>query len=288
MDLVTIVIDPLSDYGFMRRALVASVALACCGAPLGVLMMLRRLTLVGDALGHALLPGIAAGAMAFGLSLASMTLGGLAAALLVAVSSVFLTRFTHLKEDGAFTLLYLLSLSVGVMLVSFYGGSGVELTHLLFGNVLAVDEPALLWVVGLSCVTVLSLAALYRHLVFDGFDPVFLGLSSSPRRAQLIRLFFFALLMANLVAAFQAMGTLMALGLMLLPALAARFWTQNIDWLFPLAMGFAVVSAVAGLLLSFHANLPSGPSIVLIAGGFALVSSFVGRVGSVLTHQAGR
>ncbi|HAX91352.1 MAG TPA: iron ABC transporter [Rhodospirillaceae bacterium] len=265
----------------MKRALVVALTLAVSGTPLGVFMTLRRMTLVGDALSHAILPGVAIAFFVAGLSLWAMTLGGVLVALAVAGLAALLTRYTTLKDDAAFALLTLIALAAGVTLISLKGGS-VSLMHVLFGNILAIDMPTLWLVVSVCAVTLFTVAGLYRRLVIDGFDRDFLRIAGTARRGAGITSFvFFALLMLNLVAAFQALGTLMALGLMVLPALAARFWSKNVDFIMPVAVCFAALSAYAGLLLSFHAALPSGPAIVLVAGGAAVFSALFGRTGSV-------
>ncbi|MFA6280400.1 MAG: metal ABC transporter permease [Bdellovibrionales bacterium] len=282
MSLADVLVSPFTDYAFMKRALVAAMALAISGTPLGVLMMLRRMTLVGDALSHAILPGIAVAFFVAGLSLWAMTLGGVIAALIVAGLAAFLSRLTDLKEDAAFALLYLLSLAVGVALISIKGGSA-HLMHVLFGNILAIDQDTLMLVTGVCCLSLFTIAALYRRFVIDGFDGAFMRTAGAQRRGVgLMGLVFFALLMINLVASFQAMGTLMALGLMVLPALAAHFWAKTIDGMMPLAMGLGAVAAYAGLVLSYHTAIPSGPAIVLVAGGMTVVSAVLGRFGSVV------
>lgn len=282
--MIDFLIAPFTDFAFMKRALVAAVILSFGGAPLGVFMMLRRMTLVGDSLSHAILPGIAVGFLVAGLSLWAMTIGGLVAAILVACAAVLLVRTTQLKEDAAFTLLYLLSLGVGVTLVSLRG-SGVDLLHLLFGNILAIDASALWLVTGASCLSLLVVAAFYRQFVIDGFDPDFLAVVGRGRKTSgWTGQIFYILLMINLVAAFQAFGTLMALGLMILPALASRFWVRSLDAMIFFSAALSIVSAYLGLLISFHAGTPSGPAIVLVAGGFAGLSALMGRIGSVKTY----
>jgi len=279
---IDLFIDPFADFAFMRRALAACVILSVGGTPLGVFMTLRRMTLMGDALSHALLPGIAVAFAIAGLSIVPLAIGGLAAGVLVALAALFLTRFTFLKEDASFTIFYLLSLAAGVALISL-NGSNVDLFHLLFGNILAVDNAALLLMAGVGCVTLLTLAGFYRSLVIDSFDPSF---AQSPQRRRLpVAAIFFLLLVINLVAAFQALGTLMALGLMILPALAARFWTKDIDAVLPLSMLFALAASVAGLLISYYSKIPTGPAIVLTAGGFALLSALIGAVGSIAAYM---
>lgn len=280
--------SPFSDFAFMRRALAAGCILAIGGTPLGVFMSLRRMTLLGDAISHAILPGVAAGFMAFGLSLWPMSIGGLLAGILMALCATLLMRMTTLKEDAAFTLMYLLSLSIGVTLIALRGNS-LDLLHLLFGNILAVDGPSLALVTGVSWLSLLILAVIYRRLVIDCFDPDFMkaSLAGGRRRGGWTGMVFFCLLVLNLVASFQALGTLMALGLLILPAIAARFWARTLDGLLPLAMLFGVAAVLGGLMLSYYMGaIPSGPAVVLVCGSLALLSALIGRYGSMRAYLA--
>jgi zinc/manganese transport system permease protein len=277
-------IAPLGDYAFMRRALVATLALSLGSAPLGCLLVLRRMSLVGDAMAHAVLPGAAAGFLLAGLSLPAMSLGGFVAALLVAAAAGFVTRATPQREDASFAAFYLIALALGVLMVS-SRGSSVDLMHLLFGSVLAVDEVALLQMAAVSSVTLAVLAVAYRPLVLDSVDPGFLR--SVGGRGGWAHGLLLVLLVANLVSAFQAMGTLMAVGLMMLPAAAARFWAASLPGLFGVATGIGALAGVIGLLLSYHAELPSGPAIVLVCGAAYLLSVLVGpRDGVLLRRRA--
>ena len=284
MPVLDLFLDPFVDFAFMRRALAASLILALGGAPLGVFMSLRRMTLVGDAMAHAILPGIAVAFLISGLSVWAMTTGGLVAAIVVACLAALLTRMTRLKEDAAFSLIYLLALAGGVTLLSLRASS-TNLMHLLFGNVLGIDQDSLILITGATCVSLFVLTALYRRLVVEGFDPDFLRVTAASRPLTgWTHTIFFVLLMINLVAAFQALGSLMALGLMILPAIAARFWSRNIDAMIPVAMGIAALSSYAGLLGSYYAQIASGPAIVLVAGGIAMLSALVGQHGSVRAY----
>ena len=276
-----VITAPFMDYAFMRRALAASIILSLGSTPLGVFMTLRRMTLVGDAMSHAILPGVALSFVAFGLALLPMTLSGLLAGVLVAFIAVILTRVTQLKEDASFTMLYLISLATGVTIISLKGSS-IDLLHMLFGNILAIDENSLLLIAGVTCITLCVLAAFYRGLVLECFDPDFTRASTYGRTwtGQI----FFILLVLNLIAAFQALGTLMALGLMILPAIAAKFWTRNIDTTIPVSIVIALVSSFAGLLFSYYEAVPSGPAVILVAGGITLASVFFGRCGSVASY----
>ena len=273
-----LLIAPFADFGFMRRALVASLALSVGGASIGVFLILRRMSLMGDALAHALLPGAALGFLLGGLSLPAMSLGGFVAGIATALVSAVVARFTAIREDASFAAAYLTSLALGVLIVSLKG-SAIDLMNILFGAILAVDDTALFLVVGTTTLTLIGLAAIYRPLVVECFNPGFLAAMGV--RGALYHYLFLALAVLNMVAAFQALGTLMALGLMLLPAVAASFWAREVWSMTLVAVPMAFLSSAIGLVVSFHAGLPSGPVIVLVASLFFLASLLVGTRASV-------
>ncbi len=271
--------QPFADFAFMRHALVGCLALAMGCAPIGLLLVLRRMSLVGDAMSHAILPGAAIAFIAQGLSLVAMSIGGLIAGVVVVVLAGWVTRQTQLKEDASFAAFYLLSLATGVLLVSKWG-KNVDLLHFLFGAVLAVDPAALLLVAGIASFTLLTLALLYRPLVLESFDPDFFrAMGGGGAVAHFV---FLILVVLNLVAGFQALGTLMAVGLMMLPATSARLWAAQLPGLFAVSLGLAGLSGYLGLLLSYHADLPSGPSIILVAGLGYMLSLLLGSQGGLL------
>ena len=269
MTLHAALVQPFIEFGFMRRALVACMALGLSCGPVGTLLVLRRMSLVGDAMAHALLPGAAVAFIAFGLSLTAMSIGAFLAALLVAVLAGAVTRWTAQREDASFAAFYLIALAAGVMLIATRGNS-IDLMHVLFGSILAVDDAALLLIASVASVTLLVLAVVARPLVVECFDPGFL--SSVGGRGGWFHQLFLVLVVANLVAGFQALGTLMAVGLLMLPAIAARFWANDVARLSGIAAGIAAASGYGGLLLSYHAALPSGPAIVLAAGAAYIAS----------------
>ncbi len=277
MTLADTLVSPFLEFAFMQRALVACTILSMSAAPLGFFMSLRRMTLVGDAMSHAILPGVAIAAVLGGITMGAMTLGGLVMGVLVALAATALVRTTHLKEDASFSLFYLLSLAGGFILMSSLGRN-IDLLHILFGNILGIDTAALGLIAGVSIFTLVMLALFYRSFILDCIDPAFLH---AHQRVNLTSLIFSLLLMINLVASFQALGTLMALGLMILPALTARFWTRNIDHALPVCLGVGVLGSYIGLLASYHLNTPAGPSVVLVMGIAALASALIGPVGSV-------
>ena len=274
MTLYDLALSPFAEFGFMRRALVGCLALALGGGPIGTFLVIRRMSLMGDALSHAVLPGAALGFIFGGLSLPAMSLGGAGAGLAVALLSGLVTRLTPLREDASFAAFYLISLALGVLLVSTHG-SNVDLLHLLFGSILAIDTGALVLVGAIATISLLSLAVIWRPLVVECFDPGFLRAVGG--RGGLVHTIFLALVVLNLVAGFQALGTLMAVGLMMLPAAAARFWVGELWALSAASSGLALMSGFLGLLLSYHLDLPSGPSIVLVAGLAYFISVLFGR-----------
>lgn len=256
-------LDAFITFGFMRRSLVACLALSLSITPLGVFLLLRRMSLIGDALSHAVLPGVATGYLLCGMSLLAMGTGGFIVGLLVALLSGWVSSATSLPEDSSFAGFYLGSLALGVTLVSLRG-SGVDLLHLLFGSLLAVDNDALMFIGVIASVTLLALAFGYRALVMEAFDATFLQVRAR-RTPRLIHALFLGLLVMNLVAGFQILGTLMTVGLMMLPAIAARCWANRLPWMLLLAALIGMASAALGLAWSWQQSLPAGPAIVLVA-----------------------
>jgi len=248
--------------GFMRRALAGCLALSVAGPPLGVFLVLRRMSLMSDVLQHAILPGIAIGAAIAGLSVVAMGLGGIAAGLVVALLAGWLSRATGGREDSQLAAIYLLALAIGVVIVS--AQRGVDLTHLLFGNVLAVDDAALFAMAGVASITLPTLALIWRPLILESIDPNFLAALGG--RGALWHLVFMALVVLCVVAGFVALGTLMSVGLMMLPAVAARHLAESLGGQVRAAVGLAILASISGLLLSYHADLPTGPAIILAAG----------------------
>ncbi|WP_431305091.1 metal ABC transporter permease [Sediminicoccus sp. BL-A-41-H5] len=278
-------IAPFAEFGFLRRALVGCLAISLSAPPLGVFLMLRRMSLTGDVLAHGILPGVALGFVVAGLWLPALALGGLLAGLVVALGAGALARATGGREDAALTGLYLTALAAGVTLIS-WRGSAVELTQLLFGSVLGVDDAALLLMGGAATATLAFLAIAWRPLILECFDPSFaqaVGLRGSVWHLGLL-----ALAVLNLVAALQAVGSLMAVGLMMLPAIAARHLARELGGMVLAAVGIAVAATLVGLLASYHLDVPSGPTIVLVASAFWVIALVAGPVDGLLARHRPR
>ena len=273
-----VLFEPFADFGFMRRALLGCFAVSLGATPLGVFLMLRRMSLTGDAMAHAILPGAAIGYLISGLSLGAMTVGGLVAGMAVALLSGFVTRMTTLREDASLAAFYLISLALGVMIIS-TRGSNVDLMHVLFGSVLALDNAALTLLCSISSISLVTVALFFRPLVLECADPQFLRSVSG--MSALTHFIFLSLVVLNLVGGFHALGTLMAVGIMILPAAGARFWTSSISGLLCVSAVIALLSSYIGLLLSYYFSVPSGPAIILVMGAFYTVSIAVGPRGLI-------
>lgn len=270
-------IQPFAEYDFMQKALWAAVMISLSGAPVGVFMNFRRLSLLGDALGHAILPGVAIAYLLAGFSSLALFVGGVTAGLIVAALSALVSQLSSQREENSLAVFYLLSLSLGVILISSGATTdraSVDLMHILFGSVLNLNDDTLISVSLTSLAVVAAFLICGRLLLFEAVDSEFGRVHGFPvRRVHFLFLF---LLVVSLVSAFQALGTLMALGLMLIPAAAARFFVRGILAQILIAFGLATLASYSGLLLSFHWGWPSGPAIVVSAGFLYLVSFLAG------------
>lgn len=275
-------LQPFSEFSFMLRALTGCIAISLGAVPVGVFMMLRRMSLTGDAMAHAILPGAAVAYLLTGLSLTAMTFGGLLAGLTVAICAGLVARNTQLKEDTSMAAFYLISLASGVLILSLKG-SNVDLFHVLFGSILALDNPALFLLAGISSFSIILLTLIFRPLVLECVDPLYLR--SVSRTSPVAHYGFLILMVINLVAGFHALGTLMAVGVMILPPAAARFWTQTLGGMIALAVGLGLAGSYCGLLLSYHWDLPAGPAIILVHGLIYLSSMAIGSVNGMISRR---
>ena len=274
-----LLLAPFSDFQFMQRALAGCLALCLSAPAIGVFLMLRRMSLTGDAMSHAILPGAAIGYLVAGLSVEAMTLGGLVAGGLVVLLSGAVARSTKSGEDSSLAAFYLISVALGVLLISLRGSS-VDLLHVLFGSALALNDSAL-WLLGsISSLTLIALAVLLRPLVLECLDPDYLATVS--RAGSWVHMAFLLLAVLNLIAGFHALGTLMSVGIMILPGAALRYWTRRLG---PMLVGSclaAFVSALSGLLFSYHPGWPTSPTIILTLGVIYLLSLLAGPQGGLM------
>lgn len=273
-------IAPFIEFSFMSRALWGCIILSLSATSIGVFLTLRKMSLTGDAMSHAILPGAALGYLISGLSISSMTIGGIIAGCIVAGLSGFVSRQTKGAEDSSMAAFYLISLALGVLIIS-SKGSNVDLLHVLFGSTLALNNDALILITGISALSLLMLAVLYRPLVMECVDPAFFKTVS--KLSPVAHYGFLFLLVLNLVAGFHALGTLMAVGLMILPATIARFWAKQLPSMLIIAFISSAFSCYVGLLLSYYLSFASSPAIVLVMGILYLLSLLFGHQNGLIS-----
>jgi len=269
MSLHDFFIEPFT-FEFMRRGLLSAILLSLSGGLLGCILVLRRLALMGDALSHSLLPGVAIAYALFGPSTSALFFGALLAGLLTAVGSALLSRLTRVKEDAAFGSLFIIFFALGVAVVSTLQ-SRVDLMHFLFGNILGVSSTDLQLAALASATTLAVFVVFYRPILLETFDPIFLRATGG--RGGLVHVGILCLTVLNLIAALQAMGIVLSLGLFLLPAVTAYLWCDRLARMLVLSVILAITGSVLGILGSYHLGLASGASIVLSLGVFFLFSA---------------
>lgn len=258
-------LDPLT-YGFMQRGMAASVMVGVLCAVVGCYVVLRSMTFLGDALAHAILPGVAIAYLLKG----NLMVGALIAAIIVALGIGFFTRQGTIKEDTAIGILFAAALSLGVALMSTVKTYSVDLTHIMFGDVLAVGESDLLLIAGLGIVVLAVIMALYKELLVMSFDMVLAATLRLP--AELLRNLMLILIALTIVVSLQTVGVGLVAAMLVTPAATAYLLTKRLPMMMLLAAGVGALSGLAGLYLSFYANIASGAAVVLVATALFLVA----------------
>ncbi len=266
----------------LTNAIIACILLSISYGPLGTMLVIRRMSMMGDALSHAILPGVVIAFSITGFSVMSMSIGGVIAGITIVLLTTLTTRLTHVKEDANFTALFLIALALGTF-IALAKGTDDEILHLLFGNMEGIGTESVIMIAIVSVVTVIGLLFIYKPLILDSFDPVFFKLVNGG--GFVYHFLFLTFVVFNLVAGFQNLGTLMTLGLMMLPAISARFWAQKLWKLVVLSSILAIFSSLAGLFLADLMATPPGPSIVLVSGAIYIISVLFGTVGGIITPR---
>lgn len=262
--LINSLIEPFS-YAFMQRALLSCALIGFTNGFLGTFIILRRQALLADALSHSLLPGVAVAAIFVGLSPGGLLLGGLIAALLVALGGQLIARNSRLKDETAVASLYIIAFALGIVILRF-SRVKVDLTHFLFGNILGVSNGDL-WIAYLATfLTLMSLIVFQRPLLLTLFDATVARASGI--QVGWLETGLLALTVLSLVASLQAVGVLLSLGLLILPAATAYLLTDSFPRMLWGGALLGLLGSVSGLLLSFFANIPSGPAIILLLALF--------------------
>ncbi len=252
--------------GFMQRALVASIIVGVVCAIIGCYIVLRSMAFLGDALAHAILPGVAVAYLAG----ANLLAGALIAGVIVAVGISYVSRAGTIKEDTAIGIFFAAALALGVVLISTMDTYAVDLTHVLFGNVLGVSTVDLWITAGLAVAVLVAIALLYKRLLVVSFDPILgqtLGL-----RTNLLRTGLFLMLAATIVVSLRTVGVALVAAMLVTPPAAAYLLTRRLPAMMAVSALIGIVSAIGGLYVSYYLNVASGGAMVLVATGIFLVA----------------
>jgi zinc/manganese transport system permease protein len=263
----------------LRSAAAGGLALAFGGAPLGVLLIARRMSLSGDALSHGILPGAAIAYLVAGPNPLALTAGALIAALVVVSLSSLLARTRRLPEDAAFAVIYLSALALGVLLLARTAGPEA-LEALLFGATTALDKGGLLLAASAATATLAALALFIRGFVAESVDPQFVR-AQGGRTGGALHILLMMLVALNLVAGFRAFGALMTVGLMMIPAAGARFWAKGFAGQACVAIALSATASILGLLIAARLGVEPGAVMTLAAAGLFAVSGLVGVNGGL-------
>ncbi|MBI4786816.1 MAG: metal ABC transporter permease [Chloroflexi bacterium] len=265
MDVVEFLLSPLT-YEFMQRGLVAALMVGVLCAIVGCYVVLRSMAFIGDAMAHAILPGVALAYLFKG----DLLVGGLVAALIVAMGIGYLTRQGTLKEDTVIGILFAASLSLGIVLISTIKSYARDLTHILFGNLLGVSVNDLILTAGLGVIVLATIFALYKELLVLSFDPVLAATLRLP--AETLRHVMLVLIALTVVVSMQTVGVGLVAAMLVTPGATAYLLTRRLPTMMLIAGLIGAVSSVAGLYLSYYASVSSGAAIVLTATVIFLVA----------------
>jgi manganese/iron transport system permease protein len=273
---------PMS-YAFMQRGLVAALMVGVLCAVIGCYIVLRSMAFIGDAMAHAILPGVALAYLFKG----NLMLGALVAAVAVALAIGFLSRQGAIKEDTAIGILFAAALSLGVLLISTIRTYAVDLTHILFGNVLGVSTSDLWLTAGIGLFVLASIVLLYREFLIISFDPVLAATLRLP--AERLRTLLLVLLALTIVVSLQTVGVGLVAAMLVTPAATAYLLTKRLPAMMMVSALFGAAASVGGLYLSFYLNVASGAAAVLLATViFMLVFLLAPQRGVLWQHRSWR
>lgn len=260
-------------YEFMCKALLGCLLVGFTNGYLSGFIVLKRHALLADGLSHAMLPGLALGYIFFALNPMGLFVGALVAALLVVLGGKMIAHSSRLKDDTAIGALYIAAFALGVILLKF-SPVRVDLGHFLFGNVLGLENADIWITYSLGFFIVLVLAIFQRHMLMAVFDPAVaasLGIAVS-----LLDYLLIAMIVMAIIASLQAVGVVMAIGLLILPAATIYLLSDSYTTMLWGGAFLGAFSATAGLLISYWANVPSGPAIVMVLSFWFLTAYLFG------------
>ena len=263
---------PLS-YPFMLRGLLAAVTVGVVCATVGTYVVLRGMAFFGDALAHAILPGVAVGYLVSGRAQGPLFWWGLVTAVLTSIGIGALSRGRQIKEDTAIGVIFAGMFALGIALISTVRSYTVDLTHFLFGNVLGVSTGDLWLTVVFGGLVILTIVALYKEFLVLSFDPILASTLRLP--TGLLHYLLLVLIAVAIVVSLQTVGVALMVAMLVTPAATAYLLTRRLPTMMLTGAAIGALSAVTGLYLSYYLNVASGAAIVLVSTGiFGLVFLF--------------
>jgi manganese/iron transport system permease protein len=260
-------IEPLT-YSFMQRGFLAALLVGILCSVVGCYVVLRSMAFLGDALAHAILPGVA---IAYLLH-ANLIIGALAAAILVAAGIGLFSHQGTLKEDTSIGILFTAALALGVALISSIRSYAVDLTHILFGNILGVSWNDLWLIGGVGLAVLIVLIGFYRPFLILSFDPILASTLRLP--VQFLRNLLLFLLALSIVVSIQAVGVGLAAAMLVTPAATAYLLARRLPKMMVISAAIGAMSSLVGLFISYYANIASGSAVVLVATFIFLLAFF--------------
>jgi manganese/iron transport system permease protein len=269
------IVAPLA-YGFMQRGMLAAVLVGILCAIVGCYVVLRSMAFLGDALAHAVLPGVA---IAY-LMGANLLMGALAAAVVVALLISLFSRQGIIKEDTAIGIVFAAALALGVALISSVRTYAVDLTHIMFGNVLGVSPTDVWLIAGIGAAVLLTILAFYRQFLVIAFDPVLAATQRLP--VERLRMLLLLLIALTIVVSLQTVGVGLVAAMLVTPGATAYLLTRRLPTMMIVAALIGAVASISGLYLSYYVNIASGAAVVLVATAlFTAVFLFAPERGGV-------
>ena len=256
-------IEPFK-YEFMLRSLVTAIISGMMLPMLGSFTINRNMGFMADAMAHATMPIIAVGVF-FGFSISAL---GLPAAIFVALFLGFVIKNTNIGEDTSIGIIFSSFFALGFVLISLLNVS-INLEDLLFGQILAVSYFDMYVILALFVVLLIIFLAYYKQMLFYSFDPV--GAQIRGLNTSFLNYLFLIMLSLAIIGSLQTVGIILVLSMLIIPAASAKLLSRTFNYTTIIGVVFGVISSVSGLLLSYYFNLPSGPSMALVATGIFII-----------------
>ncbi len=280
MDFLDIFIEPL-QYGFMQRSLVVAVLVGIICAVVGSYLLVQRLALMGDAISHSVLPGLA---IAFWLEM-NIFVGAFIAGVLSTLVIGWIRTRSPIKEDAAMGIVFSAFFALGITLITLIQKQNkIDLNHFLFGNILGVTTSDVRDTLIMAALVLLVVTLLYKELLFYTFDPQ--GAQAVGLPINLLNFGLMALIALTVVASLKAVGVVLVLALLITPGATAYLLVPRLHQVMVVGAAIGVLSSLSGLYLSYWFNLPSGPTIVLVVSGLFLLALLFSPRHGILTQPA--